>query len=650
MNKPRFFKYGSILLSGIIICFGYATREILKDFISWNDRLLVWDDFREVSRLKDDFDASVNSGIYIPDEFNQSNFKVYAYMNPNLSKRLKDSTLTDQLLIHEQYHFNITEYCVRLLRKEILESESINVTPAHLRSLHFKYDSKIDSLQVLYDNESNHNADYERQNFWEAKIDDLLRRTVYYDDPDLLSYFKVTNDSAKFFREIYVALDHSILKSYPINALEAKFGEVYQIKSKGSVLTIKFFKNGLLLNGGYFDTAITNVINRANTIEFHHRNVDSTYNSNISYEILKSEIQSNGDIITKFFNEQGERVKNGNIYKRLRVKHEDNSFISNYYDDRNELIKNKSKVYHEKRSLDSQNRTIKTESFDKQNNRMLNSDFISIYEMKYDKNNNLIRYSLYDQTGGFAKHLNSFNREYKYDERGKIKESINLDVNGKKSNDKKAVCTYKYTYDKFDNLTSERKYNHLSLPVLGYDDYFQEVSDYDSQNRLKFQANYYPNHVLYFDDYKWGASRYEYPNDSTVIEYNYDAFKNPFNSDTGVGVIKSILNDEGLENSIIYLDFKGGYAKTKDEIVEFNYKYDENNNKIEEITKDSLGCIKPFELDVAKVRWIYDDRNNKIRTSYFNSENELAKASQNITFNFYDYNEQNLLAERRNYD
>lgn len=65
---------------------------------------------------------------------------------------------------------------------------------------------------------------------------------------------------------------------------------------------------------------------------------------------------------------------------------------------------------------------------------------------------------------------------------------------------------------------------------------------------------------------------------------------------------------------------------------------------------DSLGKPQNWTEDVATARWEYDERNNKIKTTYFTSENELANATQGTTYNIFKYDKNDVIIETSYYD
>lgn len=650
MIKPRIYSLFSLVVLILIITLGFANRVIPKPFVEWTEGPLTWPDFVEVDYLFDDFDAAIYSEIYYPEKITPSSPRVYAYMDPNLSERVKDTSPAKQLLIHEQYHFHITEYYARLLRKAIIETGKENISKKKMKTLYTSFETQRDSLQTVYDRESDHNVEQQKQRFWELKIDDLLRRTAYYSDTNILNYHEFSKDSTTFFRRLYATLDNTLLPSYPITKAAAQKGLAYQLIEMGDTTVVKYFKNGAMVNGGEFETAIAVLTYQENEVEVQYRNADSTFNTQRDFSVLKTSWDEKGNITSQYYDEARKRISKKGIYTTRFEAKRNNMFFYSYLDENGNLVSNGKGIYHKNAQVDSLGRVLKIELLDKNNERINDDEFVAIYALTFDENNNIITYKLYDQSGEYATHLTSYNKKFLYDLWGNINESINLNENDQKVDDAEGVCTYKYTYDIYNNIVSTRKYNNVDKAILGLDDYFQSISDYDSLNRISFVANYYPGYVLYFDDDKWGATQYEYPNDSKIIKRNLDVYNGRYNSDTGVGAITSYLNKKGQVKESIYQDYSMSFARTAGDVVIYQYKYDERGNTIEESTLDSLGNLIAFEHDVAIVKREYDTRNNKVKTTYFTAEDKLAKGNQNVTYSVYNYNDTNILAGQSNYN
>ncbi|WP_378174664.1 hypothetical protein [Aquimarina sp. SS2-1] len=650
--KTKHYLYASLVLLILIFIVGYTNKVELSDMVQWSDRSVNWSDFQEVEKINDAYDATIFSEIFCPRMINEEDSLVYAFMDPNQSERLKDSVFDAQLLKHEQYHFNITEYHARLLRKEIVKKGLENISPGTLQDLYDKFDLQRAKMQREYDEVSEHNMDYKKQRFWELKIDDLLRETYYYKNPNIYSYYDFTKKETEYFRYVYHTLDHQILTSYPIGKTDCINGKCYKVERNDNEVIIKYFKNGELANGGLFKTAITKIIKPTDsTSEMHYFNSDMTPNTVLNRSISKTVKNSNNDMTISYYDAHNSPVEYKSVHKAFwKYNPKTKSLYSTYYDNNGKLTTNNDLVFHERREFDKEGRTIKISNFDLENQPMNDKDYISIYDYVIDDYHKIKRTRLYNKDGGFATHLTEYNLHYTYDERGNLIQFVNLDINGNQIENKEGICIYKYTYDLNDNYTSVKRYNALELPVIGNDDYFMQVWDYGYKNRLEFTAKYYDGYVLAFDDNRNGASKYEYVNDSIRNILNIDVYDTTFNNDFGYAIKKQYLNKNNKIIREYFLDENECFAISEDGIEIYEYAYDNNGNLIEEKRLDSLGNLKPYNLDAAIIRWEYDDRNNKTKTTYYQSENVLAKANQNITFNLYTYNKDNLLTERTNYD
>ncbi len=641
----------AIILFLALLFSGSVEREnyVSNNEIIWSDDHISWENFTKVEEKEENYVASIYSEIYCPDKISWFDSEVYAYMDPDLSEKLADSMLDDQVLIHERYHFNITEYHARILRKSIVEIGENKLTDKVLDSLYRKYELDRDLMQIEYDSITNHNVNTQEQRYWEMKIDDLLRQTDYYQNTDIYGYWDYDKGETEYFRKIFITFDKEVLSSFPVYEEQINHGESYKIVKKRNKTTVSFLKDGTLKNGGVFKTAITTIEKKKGLIEIKYFNNDYTLNEDLDYCIFKRYI-NNDKRVDHYYSSNEERVNADKIYQTQTIVDSNGCMVTSYYNFSLKKIKNKYGVYHKKRTLDTLGRTTVLEFFDLNNRPINDTDLESKIIREYDSSNQTTSYKEYDQNGDFAKHLFSYNLKYEYDERGNLKKSINLDHNDEIAPNKDGVSIYTYTYDQNDNLTSTRRFNKQNEPILGKDDYHMEVEVFDNKARTLFYGKYYPGYVLAFNEEKWGGSKYSYPNDSIVYVSNVNAYNHVFNDNTGVAILKRHINDKDRVEKLIYLDSDKNYAKTEDDIVEFRYKYDERGNQREEMTLDSLGNLKAFDADVAIVKWDYDANNNKIKTTYYNAASELANANQNVTYNVYKYDDKNQLVERTNFN
>jgi YD repeat-containing protein len=616
----------------------------LKNDIKWELGILSWNDFTEIDSLSGGYDANIFSEIALKGDYTKDNFEVYAYMNPNQSHKVKDSSFNKQLLIHETYHFNITEYHARLLRKEIIKLGIQKLTKEKIDSLHNKYKYVSLKMQKKYDEESDHNKKQRQQRYWEMKIDDLLRQTEIYKNSNLNSYSKYKNQKTEYFKKVFLTLNNDLLSYYPVNKSMIGFGKTYQVSRYKDSIIINHFQNGILTNGGEFNSAIFKILYTSDSvIEKHSLNPNRTYNLSQPYQISKNIKTKNKELIVQYFNEKKERITYKNIYQKIRKHLSNEKVISTFYDKKGNGIYQSEGVYQERKTLDSIGRVTLIESLGKDGLYCLDkSDLSSTIKYSYDKNHNLKQRTYYNFYGKHAKHINQYNLFYKYDDLGNTNVVIVLNEENKKVEDQNGVCIYKYWFDLRDNNIQTKRYNRKINPILGSDDFFKSVTDYDDQNRVSFEAKYYfLNRLKYNDNDKWGATKYEYLGDSIELRYNLDVYNEHFNDDTKIATVKNYFNKKGYTKKIQYLDVKGNFAKTDDNIVQYTYKYDASGNNIEETTLDSLGKKIVFSEDVATVKWEYDKNNSKIKTTYYTKDGNLANAKQGATYNFFITNKRN---------
>ncbi|MEQ8711893.1 MAG: hypothetical protein RIC80_02695 [Cyclobacteriaceae bacterium] len=146
-----------------------------EDRVYW--RQVTWDDFQGTPLIPNRFDASI--ATYIDLEYDSVFQKTVARasMSPKLSWK-NEGMLSEHLLRHEQYHFNLTEVYARQM------SNIIKAKPNESTDF---YESKRDSLveklkneNQMYDTYTDHGTIIDQQRFWEFDIDLSLR--LYSDD------------------------------------------------------------------------------------------------------------------------------------------------------------------------------------------------------------------------------------------------------------------------------------------------------------------------------------------------------------------------------------------------------------------------------------------------------------------------------------
>lgn len=141
---------------------------------NWSTVLL--EDFRGLKRPKTNLYgeakfAFVSTSIKVRKY--QDKISVETFFHPCRSYVYNRKLFANNLLSHEMYHFHITEYCARLIRKEIHESIAEN-RPIHLRRIKKRYIRLERELQYQYDDETYHSYVHGVQLDWQEKMDSLL--------------------------------------------------------------------------------------------------------------------------------------------------------------------------------------------------------------------------------------------------------------------------------------------------------------------------------------------------------------------------------------------------------------------------------------------------------------------------------------------
>lgn len=636
-----------------LVMLAYAKKTEVTKSIRWHERSLIWDDFPIINNIPGDYHAMVYSDIQYEGSREDQFLHIYAQMIPHRSGRvIKDDTDTEQLLIHEQNHFNITEYHARLFRKEVVEIGREKLTNSTLKSLGKKYLEQIGAMQDRYDRESKHNIEWPAQRYWELHIAGLLRETAYYTNQDLYTYQAFLGGSTKWFRQLYYTIDGEVLASYPENLENSGYGEIYNIERMPDSTIVKYYQNGKLTNGGYFEAAKCIItFPKVNTREVLLFDADNKpYSNKTEAHITRTVMDAEGNITRTYYDDNRKQISVEGVYTLKGVWDASKKSMHSSYYNKDGIAAMRRGTFQELRILDSNKVSTKIAYFNRDGKPMRDKFFVSIYEYEYDSNFMLSTLKLYDVDGKYAIGLEGYNAIYDYDARGNIKSMAYFDELGSKTSNIEGIHKYTYTYDQYGNSTDMRKFNIRDLPTKGADDFHQFVNLYDSLGRTTFNAKYYPDYVLMFNDNKSGAATYEYVGDTIINVKNVDVYGEDGVNDLGILLTKLFIDDKKQTIREEFYGSDGAWAKTEDEVVSYTYKYDERGNQTETAAFDSLGKLRAWQEDVAITRWEYDENNNKSKTTYFTVDNKLANALYVTTYNVFKYDENSNLIERTNFD
>lgn len=187
----KIFKY-SFLLVAITNCLSFGFQQKEKNILEWNEsRPLTWKDFK--GKPEQRFAAaSTHYDILKAISLSKSSctITVRAVFFTDKSWK-KDSWINDEVLIHEQKHFDIVEIFARKMRKALTQKkiESAAEAKTELQNTYEKYDKELDKYQDLYDEESDGSMNGDGQRKWNRKIKEELNQLKDYSSSILVLNF-----------------------------------------------------------------------------------------------------------------------------------------------------------------------------------------------------------------------------------------------------------------------------------------------------------------------------------------------------------------------------------------------------------------------------------------------------------------------------
>lgn len=164
----------SVILLALCIAFdvnyiNYSMPIEYKDY-----KKITLHDFKGFSRINETLDGQSEFAFIVTEirtEKRGHKYDVKTLFHPSRSYVFKTNIIGEEnLLTHELYHFHITEYIARKLRKEITDKKN-NVC---INQLLQKYKAEEDIMQRQYDEATYHSYYVGEQLKWQHKIDSLL--------------------------------------------------------------------------------------------------------------------------------------------------------------------------------------------------------------------------------------------------------------------------------------------------------------------------------------------------------------------------------------------------------------------------------------------------------------------------------------------
>jgi hypothetical protein len=175
-----------LLLTAALFDVNYIGYRSLIPFDKW--KTITFYDFKGLKRPGKTL-AGVSEFAYIKTSreiYYTGNglIRVTAYFHPSRSYVFNQYIRNSDLLRHELYHFHITEYFTRLLRREIRKYNG-RTTRGIIADLNKKYYRLENAMQRQYDEESYHSYVLHEQKKWETFLDNELLSLADFSDPVL---------------------------------------------------------------------------------------------------------------------------------------------------------------------------------------------------------------------------------------------------------------------------------------------------------------------------------------------------------------------------------------------------------------------------------------------------------------------------------
>lgn len=156
------------ILLVIILLFGQADDH----YIEWQQsRKLNWDDFQGPIDDESSYKAHTKSKLSVGWECDEGIFNFHAVAKFDKEVSWKADVLTDELLAHEQLHFDICELYARKARLRIQAFKNgCALSQEEVKAILKKNMADWEAYEELYDEESDHNRNREEQVRWENKV------------------------------------------------------------------------------------------------------------------------------------------------------------------------------------------------------------------------------------------------------------------------------------------------------------------------------------------------------------------------------------------------------------------------------------------------------------------------------------------------
>ena len=158
----------------LIALIAYATTTSAQELVDWQEKRLTWDDFEKRNLPHSRTGAITSSGIYFSYMENAAGLDIIVKAQMDKSRSwVNTHSMHDEVLSHEQMHFDISEIHARLLRQYFALNNK-KTARHNPESIYKKYINRLRRMQDDYDRQTNHGNDMYMQMKWEEKIKTML--------------------------------------------------------------------------------------------------------------------------------------------------------------------------------------------------------------------------------------------------------------------------------------------------------------------------------------------------------------------------------------------------------------------------------------------------------------------------------------------
>lgn len=151
-------------------------------YIEWSkERVLTWDDFKGAPDEETTMKAHTHSNLSVTWGCDENVFKFGVVAKFDTEDSWKKATASENLLAHEQLHFDIAELFARKMRQHFdLVSDGCSLTDEEVGDQVREIMDAWSDYENKYDVESRHSLDRTVQAQWELKVKNELQKLKRY--------------------------------------------------------------------------------------------------------------------------------------------------------------------------------------------------------------------------------------------------------------------------------------------------------------------------------------------------------------------------------------------------------------------------------------------------------------------------------------